>query len=123
MESTSNLLTFTESGGVTVVGFEGVEVLDAARLEAVSRQLMAFAENDASKIIVLDLGTIKMLASRALSLFLNLHHKVEPEGGKVVISGVNPSLYRVFKITNLVNVFEFYDDTDSAIKGLSPSAQ
>ena len=123
MESTANLLTFTESGGVTVVGFEGVEVLDAARLEAVSRQLMAFVENDACKIIVLDLGTIKMLASRALSLFLNLHHKVEPEGGKVVISWVNPSLYRVFKITNLVNVFDFYDDTDAAIKGLSPSVK
>lgn len=123
MDSTSDPLTFTESGGVTVVGFEGVEVLDAARLEEVSRQLLDFVENDACKLIVLDLGTIKMLASRALSLFLNLHHKVEPEGGKVVISGINPSLYRVFKITNLVNVFEFYDDTDSAVKNLSPSAE
>ena len=123
MDSTSDPLTFTKSGEVTVVGFEGVEVLDATRLEEVSRNLMDFVENDARKLIVLDLGTMKMLASRALSLFLNLHHKVEPEGGKVVISGVNPSLYRVFKITNLVNVFEFYEDTDSAVKSLSPSAQ
>ena len=123
MDSVSDPLTFTKSGEVTVVGFEQVEVLDATRLEEVTRQLMNYVEDDHCKLIVLDLGTMKMLASRALSLFLNLHHKVESDGGKVVISGVNPSLYRVFKITNLVNVFDFFDDADAAIKNLSPSTQ
>ena len=37
----------------------------------------------------------------ALSVLLTVRQKLEPLAGKIVISGINPALYRVFKITNL----------------------
>ena len=39
------------------------------------------------------------------------------EGG-VVISGINPQLYRVFKITHLDRIFEFFPDRSSAVKSV-----
>jgi anti-anti-sigma regulatory factor len=40
----------------------------------------------------------------------------------VVISGINPNLTRVFRITNLDKVFKFYPDVESALKALAQPA-
>ena len=39
-------------------------------------------------------------------------------GGKMVLSGIDPRLYRVFKITHLKDLFEFYENSQAAIQSL-----
>ena len=34
---------------------------------------------------------------------------------KIIISGINPQLGRVFKITNIDKIFKFYPDKQTAI--------
>jgi len=36
--------------------------------------------------------------------------------GQLVISAIDPQLYRVFRITNLDRIFEFFPDRNAAIE-------
>ena len=112
-------LSVTEENGVGIGGFENATVLDAYHVDQVSLDLLALVEKEKRRHLILDLGTIQMLSSQTLGVFLKLREKVEAQEGRVVICGVDPNLYRVFKITRLQSLFEFYDDRESALKSFA----
>jgi anti-sigma B factor antagonist len=114
MAEASHLVT-REERGVSVVGFAEPTVLDAYHVAAVGKELMDLVEKGGRRHLVLDLKPIAMLSSQTLRLFLNLRQKLSEVGGRVVISGIDPKLYRVFKITNLQTIFEFYDTVETAV--------
>jgi anti-anti-sigma regulatory factor len=51
-------------------------------------------------------------------MLIDVKKKLSAQKGNVVISGINPQLYRVFKITNLDKIFKFYPDAKAAISDL-----
>ncbi|MBN1844346.1 MAG: STAS domain-containing protein [Sedimentisphaerales bacterium] len=101
---------------VSVVEFTEPMLLDAYHIQDSSKQLYALIEKHGLRRLVLDLSTIRMLSSQSLGVFLSMRQKLETCEGKMVLSGIDPRLSRVFKITNLQNVFEFYPDTDAAVE-------
>ena len=117
MTEESQLLV-EQAGEITVVGFSEPTLLNAYHVNESAKELYNLIEKQGHRWIVLDLSTIKMLSSQTLGVFLNTRHKLENLGGKVVISGIDPKLTRVFKITNLDSVFEFFADTSSAVESL-----
>ncbi|MHC4988999.1 MAG: STAS domain-containing protein [Planctomycetota bacterium] len=42
-------------------------------------------------------------------------------GGSLLICGINPQLTRVFRITHLDKLFDFYDNLDAAVSALRTS--
>jgi anti-anti-sigma regulatory factor len=54
-----------------------------------------------------------------LGLLLDMRAKLKMHDGEVVVSAINPELYRVFKITNLDKVFRFFPDKKSAVEAMS----
>jgi len=111
-------LDVTDENGVTVVAFKQPTMLDADHVSQVGEQLYRLIEKEHRHQIVLDLASIKMLSSRTLGVFLNMRKKLEQLHGKMVISGIDPSLYRVFKITKLDSLFQFCDNKSSAVNTL-----
>ena len=111
-------LIVEQAGEVSIVGFSEPTLLDAYHVNESAKELYNLIEKQGHRWIVLDLSTIKMLSSQTLGVFLNTRHKLEKLGGKVVISGIDPKLSRVFKITNLDSVFEFFANTSLAIECL-----
>ena len=103
-------LVLTEEKGVTIIDFAEPTLLDAYHINEVSRELYALIENENQRQLVLNLSEIKMLSSQTLGVLLNMRHKLDEVQGKMVICGIDPKLYRVFKITNLQSVFNFYED-------------
>jgi anti-anti-sigma factor len=53
-----------------------------------------------------------------LGILLDARKKLSSYNGNIVISGINPQLYRVFKITNLDKIFRFYPDAQTATDDL-----
>jgi anti-anti-sigma regulatory factor len=49
---------------------------------------------------------------------VDIWRKLGEYGGIMLISGINPQLNRIFKITNLDKIFEFYPDRAGAIKAI-----
>ena len=55
------------------------------------------------------------MSSQALGVLLQLKKAMDPLKGQIVIAGIRPELYKVFKITNLHKLFIFHDDLDKAL--------
>lgn len=115
MNHEESQLTVTQQDGVSLVCFREASVLDAYHVGQVSKDLYALIEKQGLRKLVLDLSSIKMLSSQTLGVLLNMRQKLDQLGGKMVLSGIDPRLYRVFKITHLKDLFEFYETNEEAI--------
>jgi anti-sigma B factor antagonist len=109
-------LTVTQHDEVSLIGFSEATVLDAYHVGQVSKELYALIEKQGLRKMILDLSSIKMLSSQTLGVFLSMRQKLDQVGGKMVLSGIDPRLYRVFKITHLKDLFEFYETSQAAIQ-------
>ena len=114
MAEQSRLLV-TDHDGVSIIRFAEPTLLDAFHISEVGEQLVNLIEKDGLRKIVLDLASIKMLSSQALGVLLTLRQKLTDSDGKMVICGIDPRLYRVFKVTDLQSIFEFYNDVAAAV--------
>jgi len=112
----------TGEGDVSVVAFKTASVSDVEAITAAAEQIKKFIEENHPKRIVFDFGGVKFFSSQVLGLLLDIRARSKLYQGEVVISGINPQLYRVFKITNLNRIFRFFADRQSAISATGPAA-
>jgi len=63
-----------------------------------------------------DFHGVGFFSSQVLGLLLETRSRLQPTGGKVLVSAVSPSLLRVFRTTNLDRLFGFYPDRDAAVQ-------
>jgi len=118
MEET-NIVDIAEQQGTTVVSFKVASISNAEQIEAVGKSVKAYIGKNKPKRMVVDFEGVKFFSSQLLGLLLDIRVRMETGNGELVISAINPQLYRVFKITNLKKVFEFFPDRRSAIIGKS----
>lgn len=100
---------------VTVVNFQNARVLDSENIELMGRSLMDLVSRQDNRKLVLDFGSVKFMSSQALGVLVQLKRSMDAVRGTVVIAGLRPDLYKVFKITNLHKLFKFHDDLDRAL--------
>lgn len=112
-------LRVEEINGVTVVNFRDASILDVLTIQRIGRELYEIVEGRKAKKIVLDFGDVRFLSSQALGVLLTLRKKCDKEKAKVALARIRPELARVFKITNLDKLFNFYDDRDDAIQQMA----
>ena len=106
----------TKQGDVTVITFDGALLCDTSGIEAAGEKIKDMVLAEHPKKVVVDFCGVKFFSSQVLGVLLKLWRRVEGYQGKVAISGINPQLHRVFKITNLDKLFEFFEDRKSAVE-------
>ena len=94
----------------SIGGMEGIE-----RIRGTLRELV---EDGQPHKMVIDFSAVCFFSSQMLGLLVDLWRRMKDAGGAVLISGINPQLTRVFRITHLDKIFEFYEDTDTAVAAL-----
>jgi anti-sigma B factor antagonist len=99
-----------------VVAFKAALISDVAQVREAVALIRDFVEAKHPRRIAVDFGQVKFFSSRVLGMLLEVRADMEPWDGEVVICGINPQLYRVFKITNLDKIFKFYPDTATALE-------
>jgi len=109
----------TQDGGVAVVTFKSASISNVEGITAVSKQIKGFIEANRPNKIVIDFGLVKFFSSQVLGVLLDVRAKLGTYDGEVVISAINPQLYRVFRITNLDKIFKFFPDKKGAIRAVS----
>lgn len=100
---------------VTIVNFRNSSILDSAVIDALSRELYAMVDDQASRKIVLDFTAVNFLSSQALGMLITMKKKADAIKGQVVICGMKPDLQRVFKIMNLQKLFSFFANEKDAL--------
>jgi len=105
--------------GVAVVHFNATSISDVQMVSLASSQIKDFMDQNHPDKLIFDFEGVKFFSSQVLGLLLDIRCKLQSQNGKVVISAINPQLYRVFKITNLDKIFDFFPDKESAVKTMS----
>ena len=105
----------TSEGTVAVVGFRAGSIVNPEEIAAVGEQIKEFVSQNHPQRMVFDFEQVRFFSSQVLGVLLDVRAGVESYDGEVVISGIEPQLYRVFKITNLDKVFRFFPDRESAV--------
>lgn len=114
-----DIVKITTQDDITVVSFNEVSIGGVADVEAFSGQIIRLIENEKPAKMVVDFERVKFFSSQTLGLLLHIRNKLRAYGGDVVISGINPQLHRVFRITNIDKIFSFYANIESAIKAMN----
>lgn len=105
--------------GITIIRFDAAAISAVETIAHDLRQLIG--QNQPTKMIV-DFSQVGFFSSQMLGLLVDVWRRLKDCGGVLVISGINPNLTRVFRITNLDKVFQFYPDVESALKALAQPA-
>ena len=112
-----DVVRITARDDITVVSFNEISI--GPGLDAFSSQIVQLIENEKPAKMVVDFERVKFFSSQTLGLLLHIRNKLRAYGGDVVISGINPQLHRVFRITNIDKIFSFYANIESAIKAIN----
>jgi anti-sigma B factor antagonist len=106
-------------GKAAVVAYKSASVSDVEKIAAISEQINEFIEENHPNKMIVDFEKVKFFSSLVLGVLLDVRARLRTYDGEVVISAINPQLYRVFKITNLDKVFRFFPDKESAVEAVS----
>lgn len=112
-------LEIATENDVTVITFNATSISGLEGIEAVSKHIGDFIAANYPRKIVFDFERVKFFSSQTLGLLLDVWRKAKEYQGSVAISGINPQLHRVFKITNLDKIFVFYPDRQSAVRQMT----
>jgi anti-anti-sigma factor len=104
-----------QQGDVAVVSFKKSSISNVQDITLAAQNIAQFVEANHPKKVIFDFKSVKFFSSQVLGLLLETRAAVGAYNGKVFISAINPQLHRVFKITNLDQVFAFFRDIDSAL--------
>ncbi len=115
MDATENELMIQKYKDVTVVNFQNASVLDSANIEMLGQNLMDLVQKQDTKRLVLDFSAVKFMSSQAIGVLIQLKKAMDSVKGVIVIVGIRPELFKVFKLTNLHKVFKFHDELDKAL--------
>ncbi|HIJ71652.1 MAG TPA: STAS domain-containing protein [Planctomycetes bacterium] len=105
-------------GDVSVVSFGQDIVTGLLGLEQINERLRVYISDRKPGKLIVDFDGVKFFSSQVLGMLVDIWRRLRDYGGIMLISGVNPQLNRVFKITNLDKIFEFYPDRAHAVEAM-----
>ena len=119
MESMKPRISVEYVDDATIVSFADEKILDGRDVEAVENAVMSVVEQADRIKLILDFGNVEFLSSAVLGFLIRVSKKVYEDGGQLGFCCINPKIYEIFKITRLTNVFDNFEDKQTALKGLS----
>ena len=108
-------IEITTENDAAVITFKAVSMSNVESITEANEQIDKFIETNLPKKIVVDFSEVKFFSSQVLGMLLEMRGRLKEYNGQVVISSINPQLYRVFRITNLDKIFKFFPDKESAV--------
>ncbi|MBN1509461.1 MAG: STAS domain-containing protein [Sedimentisphaerales bacterium] len=109
------LLEISHEANVVVVRFTTSCICDTEEIANASACLRQDIEADQPDGLVFDFTGVKFFSSQVLGLLLEGRARLQPRPERVAVCGLNAQLERVFRITNLDQIFTLYPDCTAAI--------
>jgi len=117
----NSVVEITNADNIAVVAFKETSISNTEGIAAASEKIKQYIHESQPNAIVIDFSRVKFFSSQVLGLLLEIRAELKTYDANVVISAIEPQLHRVFKITNLDKIFEFFPDKESAVKALGKS--
>jgi anti-sigma B factor antagonist len=115
------ILDVRGENGVFVVSFKQASIGGIGEVEEIAVTLRELIKDQNICNMVVDFSTVSFFSSQMLGLLVDIWRRIKDKGGALLISGINPQLTRVFRITHLDKLFDFHENTEAAISALHTS--
>ncbi len=90
----------------TIVTFMEEKILSQEQVDELRGSLMGLIEQAWSEKLILDFCNVKGLSSSVLGLLLMMHKKISKEKGRLQLRNISPTIYEIFRITKMTEIFE-----------------
>ena len=85
------------------------------------RELTKRLTSEGGRHFILDLAGISYMDSAGLGLLLSIYATICNHGGDLKLLNVSQRVLEVLKVTNLMQVFDIFEDENQAIAKKNPS--
>jgi len=109
-------LNIATEGEVAVVELVDKKILDEQTISEIGERLYGLVAASARPRIVLDFVNVAHMSSSALGMLITLHKRVREKAGQLRLCNIRPTIYEVFVITRLNEVFSICPDRDTAVR-------
>ena len=116
---TESMIRIQQQGAAAVITFQQPCISDTEGLVRASQDLQSFITAHNPHWMVFDFADVKFFSSQVLGVILETWARLQSRQGCILISSIDPQLHRVFRITNLDRIFEFFPDRSSALASIS----
>lgn len=106
-----------ENPGIFVVRMSGR--LDAVTSEE-AQPVVAQALEQGAAGLILHMGGLEFISSAGLRVMITVWKQASAGGKRIAVVGVQPPIYKIFKIAALDKMFRFFDNEGEALRELWP---
>ena len=110
----SSRTTVTKVGTISVVNFVDAAITDMLQIQQIAQEIDLLVTKEDRRRIILDFSSVNFLSSQTLGMLLKLHRKLADNSGWLGLCGLKKNLHKVFQITRLDTIFNFYDTQQEA---------
>lgn len=105
-------------GSTTIVELTDRKILDEINISQIGDQLAKIVSENKTPRLVLDFANVAHMSSSALGMLITLHKRVRERSGSLRLCNIQPSIYEVFVITRLNEIFQICASRDDAINSM-----
>jgi len=106
-----------ELRGTALIVRVGGEI-DHAVAEEVRDYLDTWLRRSGARHLVLNLSDLEFMDSSGLGVILGRYRRLAPDGGRIVVCGVNSTVHRMFELSGLYRIVSAAADEDAALAEL-----
>lgn len=109
-------ISVQHTGAVAHVRFVTARLIDAEDIQQLGDELLSLLAQGGQKAIVLDFEALRFLSSAAIGKLIKMNNRAKAAGVSLLLAGIRPEIYEVFRITRLEATFRIYDSVDAALE-------
>ena len=106
MEQEQSPLEVEYGINVTFATFTAERIVEEQQIQDLQKAFAPVVEKNQSNKLILNFANVQFMTSALLGLLVRIHKNVRELGGRTQLSNLDPSLMRIFEITQLTKVFE-----------------
>lgn len=107
------------SGDISIVELTDRKILDEIGITQIGDQLNALVSEEVAPKFVLDFANVSHMSSRVLGMLITLHKRIREKQGELRLCNIQPSIYEVFVITRLNEIFQIFQSRREALESIS----
>jgi len=112
-------LSVSTEGDVKVVQLTDSKILDEVSIMRIGKALTELVAQTIPPKIVLDFVNVGHMSSSALGMLITLQKRVRENKGDLRLCCIQPTIYEVFVITRLNEIFQIHESVQDALASLA----
>ncbi len=118
MGTTDELIEFRPSSKVTVGTISGTTVLDGLSVPNFGNHVLEYVKDKPGLHLLLNFEHVTYMSSAGLTELLRINETLQTSSGSIRLCNLSSDIRKVFKITNLDQVFSIHEDenVESAVQ-------